>query len=342
LIDPQTTLALCRLCFYAGVIATYGISAFSACLAPKRLGRQLAFASAGPINAAALLALGSTIAWLPLEAATIIGSWSAAFDRGTLLVLLFGTAIGTVWLVRLALAAVLAASLPWRSADKARTALAALLLASLALGGHAAMDGDTTRGVIHVLNHAVHLLAGGFWLGSLLMLPACLARLRNPAECADAAAALRRFSRSGHVAVVLVIASGVVNTVLVLGRWPLAPRSPYQMLLAAKIVLVASMTGLALVNRYVFVPDIRKQPDRAIARIRAGIYAELALGAGVLILVGSSPRRNDAPPHRPASRATSPRRGEGITGWPLSSPPAWPRRPAAPGPCGPGRGRPTG
>ncbi len=147
------------------------------------------------------------------------------------------------------------------------------------------MDGDTPRGVIHVLNHAVHLLSGGFWLGSLLLLPACLARLRDPAECKEAAVALRRFSRAGHVAVALVIASGVVNTILVLGRWPLDPGSPYQMLLAAKIVLVAGMTGLALVNRYVFVPDIRKQPDRAIAGIRAGTYAELALGAGVLILV---------------------------------------------------------
>lgn len=285
MIDPQTALALCRLCFYAGVIATYGVSAFTTCLTPKRLGRQLALASARPINAAALLALGSTIAWLPLEAATIIGQWPAALDGGTLSVLLFGTAIGSVWLVWLALALALAASLLWRSLDGARTVLAALLLASLALGGHAAMDGDTTRGVIHILNHAIHLLSGGFWLGSLLMLPACLARLRDPGESKDAATTLRRFSRAGHVAVALVIASGVVNTSLVLGRWPLDPGSPYQMLLAAKIVLVAGMTGLALVNRYVFVPDIRKQPDRAIARIRASTYAELALGAGVLILV---------------------------------------------------------
>ena len=284
MIDPQTALALCRLCFYAGVIATYGVSAFCACLAPGRLGQRLALASAGPVNAAALLALGSTIAWLPLEAATI-GSWQGALDGGTLSVLLFGTAIGSVWLVRLVLALALAASLLWPSADRVRTGLAALLLASLALGGHAAMDGDTPRGVIHVLNHAVHLLSGGFWLGSLLLLPACLARLRDPAECKEAAVALRRFSRAGHVAVALVIASGVVNTILVLGRWPLDPGSPYQVLLAAKIALVAGMTGLALVNRYVFVPDIRKQPDRAIIRIRAGTYAELASGAGVLILV---------------------------------------------------------
>lgn len=285
MIDPHSALALCRLCFYAGTIATYGAGAFCACLAPRQLGRRLAAALVGPGIAAALLTLGSSIAWLPLEAATIVGSWPGALDGATISVLLLDTAIGTVWLVRLALAAMLAASLPWRSAYPVRAALAALLLASLALGGHAAMDSGTPRGAIHLVNHAVHLLAGGFWLGTLLMLPACLARLRDPADGKEAAAALRRFSRAGHVAVALVIASGVINTALVLGRWPLDPGSPYQTLLAAKILLVAGMTGLALINRYVFVPGMRNGPDRAIAAIRAGTYAELALGAGALALV---------------------------------------------------------
>jgi putative copper resistance protein D len=71
----------------------------------------------------------------------------------------------------------------------------------------------------------------------------------------------------------------------VLGRWPTDFTSTYQMLLAAKITLVAGMTGLALMNRYIFVPRMVTQPDRAIIQIRNGTYAELALGAGVLGLV---------------------------------------------------------
>jgi copper resistance protein D len=116
-------------------------------------------------------------------------------------------------------------------------------------------------------------------------LPGCLARLRDPAFCAEAKTALRRFSSTGHIAVALVIATGIVNTVLVLQRWPTDFTSTYQMLLVAKIACVAGMTGLALMNRYLFVPGVLTQPDRAIIQIRNGTYAELALGAGVLALV---------------------------------------------------------
>jgi len=158
------------------------------------------------------------------------------------------------------------------------------LLASLALTGHANMD-EGTRGVLHILNDALHVLAGGAWLGSLLVLPDCLARLRDPAFCTEAKTALRRFSSAGHLAVALVIATGIVNTVLVLQRWPTDFTSTYQMLLATKIAFVAGMTGLALMNRYIFVPRMLTQPDRAIIQIRNGTYAELALGASVLALV---------------------------------------------------------
>lgn len=282
--DPGIALAISRLLFYVGAITAYGVSAFSAWLAPGPLGQRLAAASTGAVAGASLVALGATIAWLPLEAATVMGQWDAALDRGTLSVLL-GTELSAVWLVRLALAVALAFGGLSRPAVGTRAVLAALLLASLALGGHAAMDEGLARRVLHMLNHAVHLLAGGFWLGSLAILPACLARLREPADCADAATALRRFSRAGHVAVALVIASGIVNTALVLGRWPVDTASAYQLLLAVKILLVLAMTGLALVNRYIFVPRIRSAPDDAIAAIRAGTFAELALGAGMLALV---------------------------------------------------------
>jgi copper resistance protein D len=284
LIAPHVALALVRLCFDAAAIAAYGVSGFIAWIAPKRLGHAIAASSNFLIVAASSLAVLSTIAWLPIEAAMIGESWQSAIDRGTLSALLCDTAIGKAWLVRLALSLLLAAALPWRSASIARLVLSGLLLASLALTGHANMD-EGTRGALHILNDALHVLAGGAWLGSLLALPGCLARLRDPAFCTEAKTALRRFSSAGHLAVALVIATGIVNTVLVLQRWPTDFASTYQMLLATKIAFVAGMTGLALMNRYIFVPRMLTQPDRAIIRIRNGTYAELALGASVLALV---------------------------------------------------------
>jgi copper resistance protein D len=284
LITPHVALALVRLCFDAAAIAAYGVSGFIAWIAPKRLGQAIAASSKFLIVAASSLALLSTFAWLPIEAAVIGESWQSALDRSTLSALLCDTAMGKAWLVRLALSLLLAAALLWRSTPIVRLALSGLLLASLALTGHANMD-EGTRGVLHILNDALHLLSGGAWLGSLLALPGCLARLRDPAFCTEAKTALRRFSSAGHLAVALAIATGIVNAVLVLGRWPTDFTSTYQMLLVAKIALVAGMTGLALINRYIFVPRMVTQPDRAIIQIRNGTYAELALGAGVLGLV---------------------------------------------------------
>jgi copper resistance protein D len=76
-----------------------------------------------------------------------------------------------------------------------------------------------------------------------------------------------------------------VNTSLIVGGWPDDLASPYQLLLNAKIVLVIAMACLAVTNRYVFVPRLRRQPEHAVANIRNGTFAELVLGAGVLVLV---------------------------------------------------------
>ena len=84
----------------------------------------------------------------------------------------------------------------------------------------------------------------------------------------EAGVALRRFSAAGQVIVALVIASGAINTILTLGRWPIDWTSPYQAMLAAKIALVAAMVGLALTNRYALVPKIVGQPQRAGNRYR--------------------------------------------------------------------------
>jgi copper resistance protein D len=284
LIAPHVALALVRLCFDAAAITAYGVSGFIAWIAPKRLGQAIAASSNFLIVAASSLAVLSTLAWLPIEAAMIGEGWQAAVDRSTLSAILCDTAIGKAWLVRLALSLLLTVALPWRSATTLRLALSGLLLASLALTGHANMD-EGTRGVLHILNDALHVLAGGAWLGSLLALPGCLARLRDPAFCTEAKTALRRFSSAGHLAVALVTATGIVNTVLVLQRWPTDFTSTYQMLLATKIAFVAGMTGLALMNRYIFVPRMLTQRDRAVIQIRNGTYGELALGAGVLALV---------------------------------------------------------
>lgn len=81
-----------------------------------------------------------------------------------------------------------------------------------------------------------------------------LPRLGRAKERADALVALRRFSRAGHLAVALSVLTGVASTAPVLGRWPVDLDSPYEDLLDTKAMAV--MTGLAIVNRYIFVPRL--------------------------------------------------------------------------------------
>ena len=93
--------------------------------------------------------------------------WRAAIDPGVITAVLADTDFGRVWLFRLFLAVALTAVVLLRPQRWATITVAAgLLLASLALVGHAAMR-TGFQGVFQRGNSAVHLLAAGAWLGGL-------------------------------------------------------------------------------------------------------------------------------------------------------------------------------
>lgn len=284
MISPCSALAIDRLCFDASAIGIYGRSGFIAWIAPQPLGRSLTAWSRNAALVAVLLALVTALAWLPLEAATSGDAWRSVIDGDRLRALLFDTGIGKTWIARVVLAVALVAVLQRQSADRLQFMGSALLLASLALGGHAGMDSGLL-GALHELNDALHLLSGGAWLGGLLLLPVCLTELRDPALGIDARVALRRFSFAGHFAVALVLATGVINTMLILPPGPIDLATTYRVLFACKIGLVAAMTALALLNRYVFVPKMRVKPERTILQIQTGTILELAFGLAVITLV---------------------------------------------------------
>ncbi len=71
---------------------------------------------------------------------------------------------------------------------------------------------------------------------------------------------MRLFSKIGHVAVVLVILTGVISAITILPEITLAfSGSEYQSLLWFKIILVLGMVMLALINRYYIVPEYKTQ-----------------------------------------------------------------------------------
>jgi copper resistance protein D len=285
-----------RFVHFAAAMAAFGLGAF----------RLYAFAGEPPGEAAiraeldavlvrttaiaALLALASALAIIPFIAAEMAGSDVAALDPETWHTVLGDTQFGRVWCWHLGFAAVLAGlcSMPPKPWQVAASTLAALaLLTSLGLTGHAAMD---MGGGGHEINQMVHLTAAGLWLGGLLPLGLLLRRVNRPDGAAYvplARAALPHFSLVGYAAVALLVLTGTVNSIMLVGSFHAMVATPYGRLLLLKIALFSAMVGLALVNRFRLLPRLRRGetplvPLRALYR---SVIAEQAIGLAVLAVV---------------------------------------------------------
>ena len=280
----ESALALCRFAHFLSAMALFGASLYLRALAPADLARALAPAARRIAAAAIPLAAFSAVVWIALEAASMSGSWSAALDPDALQAVLTDTAFGAIWLWRLAIALALLAALALgrRGPSTFTLVLAALLLASLGLVGHASMQRGGV-GALHRANHALHLLAAGAWIGGLPLFALCLNAYRDPALRRAATIAMRRFSFWGQFDVALVVLSGAVNVALTGGAPPF-PTTPYRALLCAKIAIAATMIAIAIVNRYALAP--RLGPDgRALGLLMKTSLAEVALGVVVVALV---------------------------------------------------------
>ena len=278
-------LAFCRFGQDAATSLLWGSSAFLWACVPVGLGAAVARRLRPWAAAAAAVAAVSTLARLPAEVAAIGEGWRDALAPGMVWTVLTDTGVGRAWAVQAVAALLLALSplLPVRARLPAGALASGLMLAALSLTGHAAMH-EGWLGALSRANDVVHVLSGGAWLGALVPVLFVLGPLGSGERRTEAALALRRFSSVGHAAVALVLLSGVASTVLVLGRWPVDLSQPYEALLDVKVVCVLAMTGLAIVNRYVIVPRMRRGHE-AIHALRLGTLAEVPLGLATIALV---------------------------------------------------------
>ncbi len=281
----MAALALCRFVHFLAAMLAFGSSAYLRLYAPAELRLALSPAIRGLAIATSLIALATAGLWLALEAASMADDPGAAIDPEAIATVLTGTAFGQAWIVHLALAAVFvtAALIAPREAWTTIAILSGLVLASLALVGHAAMQ-TGVEGAVHRASHALHLLSAGARIGGLIPFVMCLDAYARGSLRRDAVAAMRRFSFSGHFFVATIVATGIVNVALTSGHAPLPPTTPYRALLAVKIALVAVMIGLAVVNRYVLVPRLKASAG-ALTALRASSIVNVALGTVVVALV---------------------------------------------------------
>ena len=283
----MTALALCRFAHFLAAMLTFGMSVYLWAYAPEPLKRDLSPGVRRLTLIASVVALLAAIVWLALESASMADDWSAALDPGAIGAVLTDTAFGHAWAAHLLLAAALAAVVVFgpRARWAATAVASAALLASLGLVGHAAMQ-TGGEGLLHRMNHAVHLLTTGAWIGGLVPFAMCLRAYERDDLRQNSVRAMMSFSFWGHFIVAAIVLTGVVNIALTSGRPPIPPTTPYRALLDTKIALVGIMISLAVFNRYVFAPRL-KASAKALAALRATSAAEIALGCVVVALVSA-------------------------------------------------------
>ncbi|WP_222885589.1 CopD family protein [Sphingobium sp. PNB] len=211
--------------------------------------------------------------------------------------ILLNTSVGWAFALRLAATALtlcLALLAPARRTDTMAgvAALSGIALASLAWNGH----GVATEGAsawTHLLAAIIHLLVAGTWIGAI----ACLLFIvsRPGASLIDLAVAqrsLKSFGIMGPIVVALLIATGLVNGLAVLGDQPFGPPfgSTYIVLMGSKLALFGLMLALAALHRFRLVPAIERASSledgaAALGRIRATMVMELVAAALILGLV---------------------------------------------------------
>ncbi|ALB70316.1 copper homeostasis membrane protein CopD [Cronobacter muytjensii] len=260
-----------------------GGALYTALLTPGALRPTLARDSRRLWRITAVIAVAGAVAIFAVQAG-LMGDGPADSLRQEIWQAMLSTRFGAVWLwqIVLALATLPCAFLLPRRGGLLLAAFCAQL-ALLAGVGHGAMHEGLT-GALQRFCYALHVLCAAWWFGGLWPLLRLMSVAKDAAWRADAITAMMRFSRYGHLAVAGVIATGVVNSVLILGvAWP--ADSGYVRMLAVKIALVAVMVATALVNRYVLVPKFSRQ---ATAQRRFILMTKLEVALGTLVLISVS------------------------------------------------------
>lgn len=289
-----------RFGLYLALMILFGLSSFGLYAlrdGERQFGVTLRFA---PLLAGAAIISGllSVLGIFSL-AASMAGVSLTAVDRSTVDTVLWGTAVGTAWQVRM-VALVVATLLAFVGIRYPRHSLAGIAcaagtaIATLAWTGHGAID-QGILGLVHLVADIAHLLAAGIWIGALVGLVLLVFRKSVQVDRDHLVLShrvLEGFSTVGTAVVAVVLISGLVNSWILVDIANVAalPNSLYGQLLIAKIALFAVMIVLAAINRFHLTPafeDAIADGDhaRAIGALRRSLTIETGCALAILGLV---------------------------------------------------------
>jgi putative copper export protein/mono/diheme cytochrome c family protein len=229
---------------------------------------------------AALAAGVMGVAWLAVQASVFADSWNlASAVPDTLIYSRFGHILG---LRLLLIGAAAAASLVPGAGRWIGMVLSGAGLAMQGAVGHAgAAEGNAAGGLI--ASEALHLLAAGAWLGSLLPLLLCLRTLPSH----EARLAAERFSPIGLTAVLAIGATAFVQAMSLIGGFPALVGTDYGRAALVKLGLFVAMLMLALWNRLSLTDRLdTAEPARVRRLLTISVATEACCGLLVVLAAG--------------------------------------------------------
>jgi copper transport protein len=268
---PSPTAVAGRWLLYWGVAILFGAAAVGWAVLGWRLPRGAAPLLWGAWAAAAVGVVLMTIAervtvGLPIGAVLSSPTGHQLIGEGVA-VLLCGAAVVAVVL---------------RPARATLVALGLLTAAELfvhAQAGHA--DAASSVRILNLLDQWIHLLAVAAWIGGL---PWLLLGLRG-ATSQERRERAARFSAMATIAVVLVVATGILRAIPEVGSLHGLLHTSFGHTLLIKSALVALLLGLGAINKFRLVPAMQKgdtEEERAGARLRRSVGTEIVVAALIL------------------------------------------------------------
>lgn len=273
----ESGVIVARVVTYAALMLAAGIPLYL-----LAAGRQAALESGAcrAAGLAALVAIGASVWWVLESIAAMAAKPVDQLDRDMISAILEATPLGSVLAIRLAALTIAAVAL-WQRRRVVGALAASLALATAAWTGHAGAT-EAGQGALHRASDVLHLLAAAAWLGALVLF---LAAALGGKDKGALVRHLTGFARTGSAIVLLLLATGLANTLIIAG-WPIDWRSDWFALLAVKLALFLIMLALAAGNRWRLTPALERDPAGNLLALKLSLFAETGAALTIVGIVG--------------------------------------------------------
>jgi copper transport protein len=294
----STNLLIARWAMFLSVMLAFGLFALRMLIA-RPMVQRVRGTSLRPVSVAFVIASVVGIVSIPvyLDFATANDSLRSVFDVGALVPLFRVTAFGrgyTDMLLCFGLFCVAAWIALWvdRPEQPQRSiaslvALTGALLAAAAvliIPGSAGHAGQTSPRGVSLLMDWLHLVSGSVWIGGLVGLLVLWATLPAGLRVAGLSVAVPRFSGIALFAVLTLLASGTVATILHMPAVNALWDTGYGVAILVKIGLLCGAVALAAINRTRSKPRIVAGRDEpAVGEAGARLLRRTLSGEAVLV-----------------------------------------------------------